>query len=393
MSLDRFWATFRHGGFVWRFPGGEGEVFARDFCEGRGLPPPLKRNAGRTLHRVLAWGGAGAAYVKVYFPRGRLDAAVSLLLRSRAQLEAEAYARLAEAGMPTADFIAWGERRTLGVLRSAVVATREVAGARDLYSLCRDRRAGGAGPATAEQAASLLASLGALAARLHDAGVLHGDFQAGNVLVASGGDDLRLVDLHACVETPAPARGERLANVALLCHSLGETFAPGHFGPLLAGYEAASRSPERLTPADLADLSREIDRVHRTHVFSRARRALRVSSRYDVARAPGVGRLFRDRRYPLEEVLREAVATEGRFQRETGPWAAFFFGRGRRSRSRWAARRRWVELNALAVDHLLYGTPVALVERRAALWRRESVILIDPDTRPAPEPDDEPRDA
>ena len=100
------------------------------------------------------------------------------------------------AGVPAVEVVAYGERRTGGLLRGAVCAVLEFPGAMELvpWIFARFGQEGPWTPSQRDEREGLLRRLGGLLRRLHDAGFVHPDLHGGNLLLSREGSppDLRL---------------------------------------------------------------------------------------------------------------------------------------------------------------------------------------------------------
>jgi tRNA A-37 threonylcarbamoyl transferase component Bud32 len=155
----------------------------------------LKSNSGRKVWRVAA--GEPALFVK-RFPRE--------MLRDRARKEADLLAALERAGIPCPRLAAVARDKD-----GSYILTEEIPRSRTLSeALARDG-------ATARP---LLAALGVLTRKLHDAGFEHQDFHAGNVLVSDG--SLFVIDVHRAQHRRSLSRERRLEGVAFMAMSFSE---------------------------------------------------------------------------------------------------------------------------------------------------------------------------
>ncbi len=144
----------------------------------------------KRFFRVDAQGAEPALYVKVFaLPRGAKRLRY-FLLRSKARREHAIAARIERLGFEVAGPAAVGERRRMGVLERSYSVVREI-DARDLVQFLRSDRLGVA------ERRSLLERFGALARRLHDAGVDQEDFAPNNFLMRPDGA-LVMIDFERC---------------------------------------------------------------------------------------------------------------------------------------------------------------------------------------------------
>jgi len=155
----------------------------------------VKENSGRTIWRVDA--GSPAFYVK-RFPAS--------LFRDRARKEAAMLQALREAGIPCPRLVATARDDS-----GSYIVTEEIAPAEILQQRLARRDAA---------SRALLASLGALTRRLHDAGFEHLDFHAGNVLVR--GAELHVLDVHRAKHGARVSAARRLDGAAFMAMSFSE---------------------------------------------------------------------------------------------------------------------------------------------------------------------------
>jgi tRNA A-37 threonylcarbamoyl transferase component Bud32 len=135
------------------------------------------------------------------------------------ELERRAVDRVAAAGLATMDVVAIGKTLRAGVVTDSFLISREIPDAVQLddFLLTTFRELSPLRQARLRQ--RMAVELGSLAARMHEAGLWHVDFHAGNVLVELGEGDqprLWLIDLHAAKFRRSLSRRQRLANIAAL---------------------------------------------------------------------------------------------------------------------------------------------------------------------------------
>ena len=132
---------------------------------------------------------------------------------TRAPAELDAALRLARAGVPTPELVAYAVYRAGPLFRRADVATREVEGARDLPAALAET------PDAAERR-RLLAVTARLLRQLGAAGARHPDLNVKNVLLDAGGRTALVIDVDR-VTFHAPHHPRvAAANLARLAHSL-----------------------------------------------------------------------------------------------------------------------------------------------------------------------------
>jgi tRNA A-37 threonylcarbamoyl transferase component Bud32 len=148
------------------------------------------RMGRKRFYRVAADGQGPALYVKVFeIPRG-LRRAVSAFRASKARKEARTAEEIRARGFDVTAPLAVGEERRLGALRRSFLVTVERPGT-DLRKLLADSRMPRA------KRLKLLLEFGAMASRLHDAGIDQDDFSPNNFLVDASGR-LVLLDFERC---------------------------------------------------------------------------------------------------------------------------------------------------------------------------------------------------
>jgi tRNA A-37 threonylcarbamoyl transferase component Bud32 len=185
-------------------------------------PAPADETVLKAEDRTLIWteplAGDGRAVVKMYRRRGLLDPVRHWFVPYRVEREHRLLARLVECGVPCAEPLSWSRGTDRRHGHHEILVTREIPSTVPLKDLLR----------TDPAAAPDLASLFALARRMHDCGVAHGAFYAANILVS--------------VPAGAPAR----FHVIDLAH--GSRFSRGITGTRPADY-------------DVLDMLRSIERV------------------------------------------------------------------------------------------------------------------------------------
>ncbi len=271
----------------------------------------VKENSGRTIWRVPA--GAPALYVK-RFPRE--------LLRDRARKEAGMLLALEKAGIPCPRLVA-----TARDAEGSYILTEEIAPAAILQQRLSKP---GSRP--------LLAALGALARRLHDAGFEHLDFHAGNILVKDR--DLYVLDVHRARCGKALSRSRRLDGVAFMAMSFSE------FLPLtdLLRFFRAYGLEERDVRAAWNRLRSLRDRYYR----GRTERCFKEGTGFGVK-----GRLVHRKGVDLEQVLHAAESKSAGVVKASGGESlhrvgALFVKRTTPAR----ARKIWKNAHGLEVRHI-----------------------------------------
>ena len=210
------WLRLNHGGLSWRIhPEAADKIRSRDWeapvADGNGLRIVQQRGS-----RVSAlWEGAGADggdwFVKWYGLRHPAEALKYWFRPSRLEAEWRRNGELAAAGLPVAECLAFGERRSGGWWTGGVLIQRAVTPPLTLAAFL----AGGAAPA-AGRVADLAADL---VARFHARGYRHHDLHGENVLVVQREGrpvGLLLADLHETTRSRIPADRSRTDDLARL---------------------------------------------------------------------------------------------------------------------------------------------------------------------------------
>ena len=410
--------TFEAGGLVWTAESAAADVLRRGVAERLDdlatseRATVLKHNLVRTVLRVSLPpppDGPGSVIVKRYAVRGATDWLKYCFRASRAAAEWRAGRALAAAGVPTAVPLAMGERRRF-VLRDAALVVPEVPGALDLRDFVG--RHFGSGTDGAAGRAALFAALARIVRRMHDAGFVHRDLHAANVLVSgpAAAPSLHVIDLHSVRRHTASARRARRFDLLKLLHSLLSCSTAAERRRLLEVYEASGSGGEGagrplLGEAALGRLESRLRAMERERVRSRTQRCLERSSKFDVSRvagftvhhlrtlpAGGFAELVRAHRATLAEggrlvlkrgprsTLTRQRAAFGSTSREVvvkgyevgGPLAALE-NLVRRPRPVAA----WVAGNGLLVRGFAAAEPLGLVLRRVGPFLREAYLVME----------------
>ena len=237
------------------------------------------------------------------------------------------------------------------------------------------------------------AVLGRFVRSFHDAGVLHNDLHAGNVLVRThvpgDGEAFVLIDLQRARIGPVPRAGQRAAELAMLLQTFrgNDEDRVNVRSALLESYLAG---PPRIASAHLTleALDRRIAALRDRRTASRGRRCLVNSTQYAVVRRPEA-KVYHRRDYACDEVLamaeldspplsaphvRSCTGHDGAMLHIYAyPASVRPFGRSRALQGYVAAHRRHVDDKSLprpvgAVDVLRgprKGTSLLIVEQAA----------------------------
>ncbi len=371
----------------------------------------VKHGAHRTVSHVVV--PQGAFYVKQYRRDGLLDAAGHLVRPSAARREWLKAAEAARRGIPTVRPLAWAEHLRGRLVRDNYLITEAVEPACSLEQYLLEELPELPGAVRPAMRRRIVHSTARFVAAIHQAGVLHDDFHAGNVLVRAqpcdGNDaeaptpDLYLIDLPGArfsgpLDWPA-SRASLIMFTAGWWAWTTRTERLRFWRTYLHGRPDLDVPDERAAIRQLEDGCREYSRrVSRR----RDRRALRtnrdyVSLRRGHASAHGVADLGRSelaRLMEAPEVLLERnldrpvkldhakLIVQAELPLADGPqrvayaryrhrsrWKAFW-GRFRRSR----ALRGWCMGHALKARGIATPRPVAVCEVRGRWFRSESYL-------------------
>jgi len=235
--------------------------------------------------------------IKEYRVRGIGNLMKYVFKRSKAAAESRGEQFCRDATIPVPDVLAWGENRRFGLLRQACLIERRIGDAVGLGHYIRDHLA------TSPRAhrAQTMRDVGALLARVHNAGLSHPDFHPGNILVrpnSARDSNLFLIDLHAIRPLRLRRSSRRARDLAKLYHTLSLITDATARDAMLAGYNAEARGPA-ISQRRVACLAR---RMETARLRSRTKRCLKQSSEFTAER---VNRLVvRKRRdWPTEELV------------------------------------------------------------------------------------------
>ncbi len=164
----------------------------------------------------------GSVYVKHFLVPGLRAKLRQWFRRGKGRNEGLRAVQLAAIGVPTITPIALGEQRRRGFVLENYLVTPALSEMVPLNEFVEDRLPGWPAPRRASARRALAVALGELAARLHEAGLVHEDFHPGNLMVRMGPRDSRphlaLIDLDALRTRRRLSWGAARANLALLNH-------------------------------------------------------------------------------------------------------------------------------------------------------------------------------
>jgi hypothetical protein len=228
---------------------------------------------------VLGPGGEPDHLLKVNRYAG-LDAWLRRWRGSKARREVARAREVARRGLPTPLPVAWGERSAGGRLRACFLLVPLLGDAADLEALERDASLG------PRERRALARAFGALARRVHDAGVYQDDFAPNNFLARrAAAPELWMIDFERVrLRHGAVSERERLHMLGKLERRLPGAAAAERV-EFLRAYEAGDRAALRARWHALAERA---PRLARRDLARAARTSTREGRRFGIVRADGV---------------------------------------------------------------------------------------------------------
>jgi len=174
-------------------------------------------------YRITASDGSAFYFKRYVCP---LQRGVQFWMRpGKAAVEVWAYRQLAALGIPTLDVVAFGEERTLGVLKSSFLISRAVPDSRDLDRFALDSWYRMTGPMRRQLYERISNQLVEQVRKAHQGRFFHHDLKWRNILVQKQGDDYLTVWIDAPRASTMPFRRRRgvvvdLAGLARIAVSL-----------------------------------------------------------------------------------------------------------------------------------------------------------------------------
>jgi len=377
--------TVHDGGIRWTLDPAFADAFAGLRIDWSDLPSDertrtVKSGPARAVYAFV--GDKASLHIKEYRRPTWFDRLRFLFRRSAGRVERETSARLAERGIPVPKALALGEGRLPGGRPANFLVTETIPGVIPLDRWVLDIP----DKERAQLARLHAAALGIFVRRLHDAGVLHRDFHAGNILVAQRepAPAFYLSDLHDVAlrdERGGLAKEERFDNLVIFNRFWSLCVNAAARRRFLAAYEG-----DRPLGLDARSLERATLESNKAFWQRRDRRCTRTNKYFICENA--VGRRWRLRRPWTAKTLADALdrspectLKHGRTTRVSaatldgpdGPCELVFkrynpkglFWALRYSVRRSGGLRSWRAANALVTRHVPTAVPVAAWERRA----------------------------
>ena len=378
-------ATVHDGGIRWTVDPAFADAFAALRINWSDLSADertrtVKSGPARAVYAFV--GDKASFHIKEYRRPTWFDRLRFLFRRSAGRVERETAARLSARGIPVPKVLALGEGRLPGGRAANFLVTETIPGVVPL-----DQWVVGVSDKERAHIARLhAAALGTFVRRLHDAGVLHRDFHAGNILVAQPNRTpaFYLSDLHDVAlrdERGGLAKQERFNNLVIFNRFWSLCVGAAARRRFLAAYEG-----ERPLGLDPRSFDRATLESNKAFWRKRDKRCMRAN-KYFACESAG-GRRWRLRRPWQAKTLADALdrspectlkhARTTRVSAATldgpdGP-CELVFKRYNPKGLLWALRysvrrsgglRSWRAANALVTRHIPTAVPVAAWERRA----------------------------
>ena len=365
----------------------------------------IKKEQVRSVFRVRPEPGGRELVVKHYHARPR-DLVKHLIIPNKAVSEWRAWWRLSNAGIRVPEFLAMGEKRRGPFYEDACLVMEAIPGCMTAYqyispifdTCCTDP----------QKRRDALARIAELCASMHEHGIFHCDFHAGNLLVtkdARGEAQLHVIDLHR-VKFPKPLRTKhRVLTIANIVRNLNLYWRVDReeVREMCMHYASVAGLDEDLTNRMWPWVIRYALRRERNRVKKRTLRSLKNTSDLAVEKTNGyklhrakeitadqvIATLDEHRRHTqaddAEVVHRSRVGTLTRTS--SGLCVKEWFGRGTADalRSRFSASKAkmaWMASHGLVLRQVNTPKPLAMVEEKGVRGSCYLITRYEPDARP-----------
>jgi tRNA A-37 threonylcarbamoyl transferase component Bud32 len=226
--------------------------------------------------------------------------------------------RLKEAGIPTADPVFYGERRKGGVLSGAFFAALEIPDAVHMGDFIVEE--GAKGRLDRKRKKVLYRQLADLTARLHRAGIRHGDYHLGNLLVSRGSHNslsLHLIDLHTVSFPGRLSKATRRLNLARVAEALEHLNDGEDLDLFLDAYLEAMPDIAPTLDELRSAVKKKVSRWKHIRLRSRTRRCLMKSTEFTRVKRDGYHINLRRKYAP--ELITEVIRIHDSVQRADDP--------------------------------------------------------------------------
>jgi tRNA A-37 threonylcarbamoyl transferase component Bud32 len=335
-------------------------------------------------------GPQGEFLLKHYKTRGARERLKYCIVSSKARKEWVMARRALRQGIPTPLPLAMAERRRGMILHDAFLITQAIVPSVPLIELI-----------SAGKQKALLSRTARLIRDAHDAGLLHQDLHAGNVLVESKEKKLYVIDLHRSRFVRRLSQGRRLWNLAQFFYSLKGSLSPEDKEAFLQQYDKEKDTFRDGFAEGLRKIDRLEERIYRRHMKSRTKRCLKNSGGFYVVKEDD-WRIWARREWKTEALLNAikkheeivAAGKDGLIKADRRTAITLFDFKKRRicvkeyrykgillrlkeifRRSK--ARRGWLMGNGLVVRGITAIRPQALLERSRGGVRRQAFLIME----------------
>jgi tRNA A-37 threonylcarbamoyl transferase component Bud32 len=353
-------------------------------------PPqrPLKESLVRRA--CIIRGPKGDLFLKQYKIRGFVEEWKYLVLPSKARKEWQMAQQTLAQGIPTPVPLAMAERRKGRFLQDALLITQAISPSTPLIELI---------PARGDK--ELFFQAARLLREVHEAGLLHQDLHAGNILVGMADKKLYLIDLHRAKFVRRISKQRRFWNLAQFFYSLKGWLFPEDKRAFLQQYDDEEDTFKGGLEHGLKEIARQEARLHLRHVRSRTKRCLKESGGFAIAKEQG-WQIWSRRGWKPQGLLKivarhRAIVAKGKEgliktdhrtaitlfnyketrlcvkeYRYQGAWQRF-----KEICRRSKARRGWLMGNGLVVRGIGGVIPQALLERRGRGLLKEAFLIME----------------
>jgi tRNA A-37 threonylcarbamoyl transferase component Bud32 len=329
-------------------------------------------------------------FCKIYKIRGFKESLKHLFIPSKARKEWQMAQHALAKGIPTPEPLAMAERRKGWFLQDALLITEAISPSWPLIELIPE---GGN--------KDLLFQTARLIKGAHEAGLLHQDLHAGNILMGKEDKKLYLIDLHRSKLLRNVSRRRRIWNLAQFFCSLKAWLTPDDKKAFLERYDESANSFAKGLEQGLREIEVQEERIQRRHMRSRTKRCLKQSGGFSLAKEHD-WRIWCRRGWKSEGLLkiitkhRDIVAKgkEGLLKADRRTAITLFnykktricvkeyrykgaLQRVKQVFRRSKARRGWLMGNGLVVRGIDGITPQALLERRRWGFLQEAFLLME----------------
>lgn len=250
----------------------------------------IKENPVRTVV------SAGGVVVKIYRIKKLIDRLRYIVVPSKARTEWKMATELSDAGVPSVEPVAFGEKRKGLFLKEAYFASVDLGDVEPLKTKVKN--------SAPPDRLCLAEKTAGLARALHSAGSYHRDLHCGNVVVSTKGE-MYVVDLHRM------SRGVGLAAIVRnLATLFGPAASPFNEEEARRGVECYCRLSGIDNPENIFARSSALAQdISEKHLASRTLRCMAESSRYTIDHI-GPARVYHRRSLNMDDIARILKAHE-----------------------------------------------------------------------------------